>query len=219
MYAIASKRIVRAARVVACTLVMMSGGAASVTAQSRTPTLSVSVPEAAGQGAVVNATNVFAQTEIRDLVRAAFPALLRYRVELWRTGGLFDDLEGQNEWEVIIQYDPSAQRYGVIRRAGTRVEEVGSFVTLATAQTVIERPVRTLLTADRAGARYYYSFTLEIEALSVTDMDQLSRWLRGVRNENPASAVGSGLRTLMLRMLGSEKRRYTTKSASFIAEK
>ncbi len=198
---------------------MLSVGGSPALAQPRSPTLSVAAPDAAGVGAVVTATNLFAEAEMRDLVRAAFPVLIRYRVELWRTGGLFDNLEGRNEWELIVQYDPSAQRYGVIRRLGSKLEDAGSFVTLATAQTVLERPVRTLLAPDRAGSRYYYSFTLEMEALSLSDMDQLSRWLRGVRNENAASAVGSGLRTLMLRMLGGEKRRYTAKSASFVAEK
>jgi hypothetical protein len=206
-------------RIALLVVVLSWAGSARLDAQGRQPVLSVALPEAPTLGAQVNATNLFAQSEIRDLVRAGFPALLRYRVELWRTGGLFDDLEGRNEWELIVQYDPSSQRYGIIRRQGTRLEDAGSFATLATAQGAIERPVRTTLVPDRAGARYYYVFTLDIEALSVSDMDQLSRWLRGVRGENAASAVGSGLRTLMLRMLGGEKRHYKVNSASFTAER
>ena len=188
-------------------------------AQSRSPALTVSVPDAPGTGALVAASNLFAQTEIRELVRAGFPVLLRYRVELWRSGGLFDDLEGRSEWELIVQYDPSAQRYGVIRRQGSRLDDAGSFATLATAQTVIERPMRTALVPERQGARYYYHFMVDIEALSVSDYDQLERWLRGTRGGTAASAVGSGLRTLMLRMLGAEKRHYTARSGYFIAER
>ena len=47
-------------------------------------------------------------------------------------------------------------------------------------------------------------------------MDQLERWLRGVRGGSAASALGSGVRTLMLRMLGGEKRHYDGKSVSFV---
>ena len=58
-----------------------------------------------------------------------------------------------------------------------------------------------------------------IEALSVSDMDQLERWLRGVRGGTAASAFGSGMRTLMLRMLGGEKRVYDRRSTTFTAER
>src|SRR4051812_35121055 len=155
-----------------CVLVAMMLGAAAApaTAQSRSPTLSVTVPDAPGAGAVVTATNLFAQPEIRDLVRASFPALVRYRVELWRKGGLFDDLEGRSEWELIVQYDPSAQRYRLIRRQGSRLDDAGSFATLATAQTEIERPVRTTLVPEHPGERYYYTLNVDLEALSVSDM-------------------------------------------------
>ena len=69
---------------------------------------------------------------------------------------------------------------------------------------------------EREGARYYYNLTLDIEALSVSDMDQLERWLRGARSGGTAaSALGSGVRTLMLRMLGGERQHYTGRSATF----
>jgi hypothetical protein len=67
--------------------------------------------------------------------------------------------------------------------------------------------------------RYYYALALDIEALSVSDMDQLERWLRGVKGNTAASAVGTGLRTLMLRMLGGEKRHFTGRSVVFVGEK
>lgn len=219
MFDTASERVSRSLRVVVLIGVMLAGAATVAHAQSRAPQLSVTVPDAPGVGPTVTASNLFAQTDLRDLVRAGFPASLRYRVELWRTGGLFDDLEGRSEWQLIVQYDPSAQRYGVIRRQGNRLEDAGNFATLATAQTVIERPVRTTLTPEVAGARYYYVLNLDIEALSVSDMDQLERWLRGVRGGTAAAAVGSGVRTLMLRMLGGEKKHYTAKSSYFQAER
>jgi hypothetical protein len=192
---------------------------ASPLAAQRRPTLEVTPPAAGGAGATVVATNLFADPNIRDLVRSGFPASLRFRLELWRAGGLFDDLEGRLEWDVIVQYDPTAQRYRVVRRQAGQHEDLGSFATLATAQTVLERPSRTTLDPDRDGVRYYYTLAMDIEALSVSDLDQLERWLRGAKSGTAASAVGNGFRTLMLRMLGGEKRHYTARSGVFIAEK
>lgn len=188
-------------------------------AAQRRAVLEVTPPAVGGIGATVSATNLFAEPDMRDLVRSGFPASLHFRLELWRMGGLFDDLEGRLDWNVIVQYDPSAQRYRMVRQQAGKVEDLGSFATLATAQSTLERPTRTTLLPDREGTRYYYTLALDIEALSVTDMDQLERWLRGVKGNTAASAVGSGLRTLMLRMLGGEKRHFTGRSVVFVLEK
>ena len=194
---------------------------ASPLAAQRRPTLEVAPPASGGTGAIVSATNLLAEPNIRDLVRSGFPASLHFRLELWRAGGLFDDLEGRLDWDLIVQYDPSAQRYRVLRRqgGGGQHDDLGSFATLATAQTVLERPARTTLNPERDGVRYYYTIAMDIEALSVSDLDQLERWLRGAKSGTAASAVGNGLRTLMLRMLGGEKRHYTARSNVFVAEK
>jgi hypothetical protein len=181
--------------------------------------LDVAPPSGNAGAPVVTATNLFGDSDMRDLVRSGFPAALRFRLELWRVGGLFNDLEGQQEWELIVQYDPSAQRYRVVRRQRGRVEDLGSYATLSTAQAMLERPLRAQLLPEREGNRYYYTLTLDVEALSVSDMDQLERWLRGTRSGTAASALGSGVRTLMLRMLGGEKRHYTAQSPRFAAER
>lgn len=195
-------------------MLLLCGGV-SAGAQRRVQ-LDVTVPSAATAGTVTT-VGLFGDPEMRDLVRSGFPLSLRFRLELWRSGGIFDDLEGSQEWELIVQYDPSGQRYRVVRRSGGRMEDLGSFATLSTAQNVLERPLRITLLPRREGRRYYYNYALNISALSVSDMDQLERWLRGVRGSTAASAVGSGVRTLMLRMLGGENRRYEKRSAGFVA--
>jgi hypothetical protein len=192
-------------------------GSAPAAAQQRVQ-LEVSVPTGGNPG-MVTTTGLFGDRDMRDLVRSGFPASLRFRLELWRPGGLFNDLEASQEWELIIQYDPTGQRYRVVRRQGGRMEDLGSFATLSTAQGVLERPLRITLLPQREGRRYYYNYALDIEALSVSDMDQLERWLRGVRGTTAASAVGSGVRTLMLRMLGGENRHYERRSVTFVAER
>jgi hypothetical protein len=199
-------------------ITLLAAGGTPLQAQRRV-TLEVAPPIAMAGTPTVTTTNLFGDADMRDLVRSGFPASLRFRLELWRVGGLFNDLEGQRDWELIVQYDPSAQRYRVVQRQGNRLDDLGSFATLSTAQAVLERPTRILLAPEREGARYYYNFTLTIEALSVSDMDQLERWLRGVRGGTAASAFGSGMRTLMLRMLGGEKRVYDKRSSTFTAER
>ena len=177
--------------------------------------LDVGVPSQATP-VVVTATGLFGDPDMRELVRSGFPASLRYRLELWRAGGLFNDLEGTHEWELIVQYDPSGQRYRVVRREGGRLEDMGSFATLSTAQAMLERPLKITLAPQRQARRYYYNFVLDISALSVSDMDQLERWLRGVRGGTAAGAIGSGMRTLMLRMLGGENQHYERRSSTFL---
>ena len=85
-------------------------------AAQRRPTLDIAPPASGGTGATVSATNLFGEPSIRDLVRSGFPASLHFRLELWRASGLFDDLEGRVDWDLIVQYDPSSQRYRVVRR-------------------------------------------------------------------------------------------------------
>lgn len=196
---------------------LLVASSAPLAAQRRVQ-LDATVPSGGSPG-VVTTGGLFADPDMRDLVRSGFPLSLRFRLELWRSGGLFNDLEGSQEWELIVQYDPSGQRYRVVRRQGGRMEDLGSFATLSTAQSVLERPLRITLLPQRAGRRYYYNYALDIVAMSVSDMDQLERWLRGVRGSTAASAVGSGVRTLMLRMLGGENRHYEKRSATFSAEK
>ena len=203
------------ALVLACSL----AAAAPVRAQRGAVQIEIVPPALAGLGPTVSAANLFGDADMRDLVRSGFPASLRYRLELWRSGGLFNDLESRQEWELVVAYDPSAQRYRVIRRQNGRVDDLGTFATLTTAQAAMERPIRSTLVPERDGARYYYTLALDLEALSVSDMDQLERWLRGVRSGTAASALGSGMRTLMLRMLGGEKRHVDGKSVSFVAER
>ena len=185
----------------------------------RAPTLDVVPVSGAQPGAIVTSANLFADADMRELLRHSFPASLRYRLELWRRGGFFDDLERQADWQLIIQFDPTSERYRVVRKENGKLEDAGSFATLTTAQGTIEAPARVALVPERAGASYYYSITLEIEALSVSDMDQLEQWLRGAKRGTAASAVGSGLRTLMLRMMGGSKVILNKRSAVFVAER
>lgn len=164
---------------------------------------------------------VLESEEARELVRSGFPAQLRFRLELWREGGWFDELERAVAWDVVVAYDPGVQLYRLRRRMGSQLEDLGGFATLSSAQAALERPHAVPLMPTRKGRRYYYSASLDVETLSVSDLDQLERWLRGelrpaVQGQNsPATALGNGVRTLVTRVLGGERRHYEVRSGRF----
>jgi hypothetical protein len=180
---------------------------------------------AAAVGPQIGFGHVLDDEQTRELVRAGFPAQLHFRLELWRVGRWVNELDRSVEWDIVVGYDPTSQAYRVRRRFGNQVEDLGAFPTLSSAQAASERPFRVPLTPRRPGRRYYYNLVLDVEALSVSDLDQLERWLRGelrpaVRGENnPLSAIGSGARTLVTRILGGERRHYERRSPTFWADR
>ena len=201
-------------------------GGSTASAQ-RGPQLEVS-PLAANSppaGATVRSARLLGDRQMRELLNNGFPAALRYRLELWRAGGLFDDLESTTAWEVLVRYDPYNQQYSVVRLHGTkeapsRRESIDGIPTLEAAERVLDEPFPVALRPQRGG-RYYYNVVLDIETLSVSDLDELQRWLNGelqpaVRGKRaPLSALRRGFGTLLSRVLGGEKRHFEARSATF----
>ena len=172
-------------------------------------------------GASVRASRLLDDRDMRELLLSGFPAALRFRLELWRVGGLFDDIEAATRWEVLVRYDPYVKQYLVVRRQGAGLEDFGGFPTLEEAEAVLMRPFPVALRPRRAGSRYYYNAVLDVETLSVSDLDELQRWLSGdlqpaVRGKRaPLSALRRGFGTLLSRVLGGEKRHYEARSGTF----
>ena len=188
----------------------------------RTPRLEVQLPaQPQQQPPRVQVRDPLASGRLRDLLRSGFPARLHYRVELWSTGGFLNDLEGSAEWDVIVRYDALMNRYDVARVVGERVTLLGTHADVAGAQQAVERAFQPAIRIPRAGRRYYYSARLELETLSLTDLDELERWLRGelrpaVRGErNPGTALGRGLGRLFTRLVGGERMELEARSNTF----
>jgi hypothetical protein len=175
-------------------------------------------------GASVRGANLLAGGKLQELMRSGFPAAMSFRLELWRVGGVFNELESQERWNVLVRYDPYTQRYHAVRRQGTALQEdFGAFSSFAAVEAVLSQPFAIVLPPRRAGTRYYYNVVVDIEALSVSDLDELDRWLRGelrpaVRGKRaPLSALRRGLGTLLSRVLGGETRHYEARSGTFRA--
>lgn len=175
----------------------------------------------ARQGPRVQAVGVLDNGRQRDLLRNGFPAHLHFRVELWSTGGLLNDLEGSAEWDVVVRLDALDNSYHVARVVDDRVTLLGRYGDIAQAQMAAERPYSPVMAAPRPGRRYYYHARVEVETLSLSDLDEVERWLRGelrpaVRGDrNPGTALGRGLGRLLIRVVGGERRRLDGRTPTF----
>ncbi len=71
--------------------------------------------------------------------------------------------------------------------------------------------------------RYYYEARLEVEVLSLGDLDELGHWLRGEVVEGAGSDVGStvtramgrGLKRLFIRLIGLSARSFQARTEIF----
>jgi len=198
--------------------------AAPLPAQDGGGGIRITVPSAQsriGTAPSVISRNLLGNGDTRELLRSGFPARLHYRLELWRESGWFDDREGTTEWDVFVHYDPSAEVYKVVRTHGKSFEDFSPLQTLTAAEEILSRPYSVPLRPQRAGSRYYYSLVIDVEAMSLSDLDELNRWLKGelqpaVQGKNsPAAAIKNGVGTLLTRVLGGEKRRYVRRSETF----
>jgi hypothetical protein len=172
------------------------------------------------EGPTLRGSALLADAQLRDLVRNGFPARFSFRVELWSAGGFFNDLEASTVWDVIVRYDPLEKVYEVVRIAGNQAVSLGKFTDAEAAGEAVGRPVRVPLNAP-SRSRYYYAATLDVEVLSLSDLDELERWLRGELRpavsgrRNPGTALTRGVRTLVVRLLGGTKRHFEAKTGTF----
>ena len=172
-------------------------------------------------GPVIRTANVIADKELQKLLQNGFPANLHYRTELWSRGGLFDDVKASVEWDVLVRYEPLTKTYRVARYVGGQAENLGRFERYEDAQAVVARAFQPRIPARRSRDRQYYIVSLELEVLSMSDLDEIDRWLRGelrpaVRGKrNPGTALGPGIGRLATRLLGGENRRYEQRTETF----
>ncbi len=193
-------------------------------AAQRGPALDVILPAPGSlgeEGPTIRARNVLTERYVADLLRNGFPARLHFRVELWTTRGLFDSMLRSAEWDVLVRYDALREQFEAVRVVGDSATPLGRFAQIADVASELERPMRAPIKPLSRRIPMYYDVTLELEMLSVSDLDEVERWLRGelkpaVRGQrNPGTAVGRGMRTLLARVLGGEMRRLEARSATF----
>lgn len=170
---------------------------------------------------LVSSSGLLADPSMRDLLANGFPARLHYRLERWASGRWFDDLKAAFEWDVILKYDVLGKKYQVVRVVNNKPEPLGEYAAVDQADDIVEAPYRVAISLPKKGQRGYYNLLLEVETLSLSDLDEVQRWLRGELKpavsgkKNPGTAVGRGVRTLVVRLLGGEKRHYEARTGTF----
>ena len=173
------------------------------------------------EGPMIATAGVLGDPKLDQFIRSGFPARLQYRVELWSRKQYFDTREAGAEWVVIVEFDQLQRTYSVRRQIGDRLVAAGTFRTFAEVEAAIAAPFEAPVRAPRNGQRMYYHLVLEIQKVSLSDLDELEAWLRGelrpaARGQrNPGTALARGFQTLMLRMLGGENPRYEARSETF----
>jgi hypothetical protein len=211
----------RASRVITAALLLVGS-----TALARAQSIEIQLPAAArltDDGPLVTARGILSDRYLSELVRNGFPARLRFRVELWAEARFVDALQRAVEWEVLVRPRGSDDRYEVLQIVGGRPLSLGAFARLEEADATVARPVRAPIEPGPDGRRRYYLARVDVAALSVTDLDEVNRWLRGelqpaVRGErNAGTALTRGIRTVATRLLGGERRSYEARSAGFRA--
>ena len=156
-----------------------------------------------------------------DLIRNGFPARLHYKIERWSTGGWFDDLVAEGEWDVVVRYDALSKVFQVYRVVKRNTVSLGTYSALPEAEAAFDALFPAPIRPPKKRQRSYYTLVVDIETLSLTELDEVEQWLRGelkpaVRGKgNPGTAMGRGVRTVMVRILGGEKRRYEARTGTF----
>jgi hypothetical protein len=217
---------VRALLSAAVLIVATIGTAAPARAQADAR-LEVTLPAravAGGEGPSFAPRSMLATRELRDLLRGGFPARLHFRCELWRNERLNNTLDAAVEWDMLVRYDQLSKKYDVFRVVGDQASRLGRLDTIEEAEALLEKPFRIMAPPMRRGRSYYYDSSVDVEVLSLSDLDEVERWLRGeVRpalrgDRNPGTAVTRTVRTFFVRLLGGERRHYQTQTRSFTAE-
>jgi hypothetical protein len=182
---------------------------------SQTPALLLRVGAAEqGSPAVVQLGPLLNDPSLKGALDSALPLRFHLRVELWRRG-FIDRLAGSDDIDVALLDDPLGEGYTLETATDHR-----QIATLLAAQQNLAAVLQTDLRPSEPG-RYYYLATLEVETLSLSDIDELRRWLRGEvgpaieGQSNPMRAVERGLRRVLIRVIGLPARRFEARTGFF----
>jgi hypothetical protein len=166
------------------------------------------------QGALARARNLMADGVFAGALRQGFPARFAFRVTLWRDGRFLDSEERSVSWENVVLLDPVAGRYELVRNNGV----VERFATLAALDDALAVPVAVELIPEQPQARYYLVASLEMGTLSVSELEEIERWLRGdlgravTERGDVGNALGRGARLVLVRLSGLPSRRFETRT-------
>lgn len=179
-------------------------------------------PDTAKNGtrqAVLHTERLLDDPRIETMLSSEFPIRLHYRLELWRSRSWFDAFERSVEWDVVIRHEPLLDQYTVatVDVRHTRIDHYADRAALAAG---LGRLTRIAIQPTASG-QYYYAVALDISTLSDTDIKELERFLQGdvgpaaTGSEDVGSALGRGVRRILLQVAGLPSLRLEKQSAQF----
>jgi hypothetical protein len=155
---------------------------------------------------------VLSERAFDDLLRHGFPVRLHVRAEVWTVGGWFDEIIGSEEWYIVVRYDLIDKTYEVARVMRDVIVPLGNYARFVDARSATELPVSPTIRGNAQGKRGYIAVQVDAQAVEMSDLDEVQRWLRGEARpmvqgrRSPGTALGRGLRSLVSRLLGGEVR-------------
>jgi len=177
----------------------------------------VRVDSVSGMRPLLRVGAILDNESLREATASGIPIRIHTRIELWRDG-FFDDLAGSRAWSIVLLYEPMAQRY-IVRAPGVDGAPL-QYDTYDRARRAVEGERLIDLRPGRTG-KYYYTATLIIETLSLSDIEELERWLQGELqpavsgDRSLPGALGEGAKRLAIRLLRLPTRRLEARTRSF----
>jgi hypothetical protein len=194
---------------------LVAAAVAAATAAAQTPTLTVTLHSAAVPR--VQSTGLLSDGRFVALMRSGFPLRLHYRLELWRVrASWFDQFVRETPWDAVARHDPLSDDFVLIRTGGT----VTRYATPEQLAAALEIPYTVTLQPAAAG-RFYFICRLAVTTLNDTDLEELSRWLKGdvgpaVSGEgNLGEALARGAQRVLVRIAGLPRLRLEGRSPTF----
>jgi len=189
-------------------------GAVTVSrAAAQAPALTVIVQSGVARA---QTTGLLTDGKFVGLMRSGFPLRLHYRLELWRSrSGWFDQYISEAPWDAVARHDPLADDFVLIRTGG-RVTRYGTPEDLERA---LDLPYRVNLKVNGSG-NFYFLCRLDLTTLNDTDLEELTRWLRGdvtpaVSGGNLGGALARGAQRLLVRIAGLPRLTLEARSETF----
>jgi len=192
------------------------GRVSTASAQQARP-LTVRVDTARGYRPIIVIGDILADRELEQAVNSGLPLRVRTRVELWKDR-FFDQLVDSTSWSSIIVHEPISEQFIIRSVPG------GNATRRAATYAEVRRAVESaylLGMQPRGDGQFYYTVSLQIETLDVSDLEELERWLQGqlqpaVSGERSVTgAIGEGAKRLMLRLLDLPERRWDARTPRF----
>ncbi len=205
---------------------LLSGAAVGAVGQASppAPSLTVTLPSDVPR---VQSTALLADGRFVALMRSGFPLRLHYRLELWKVrASWFDQFVREVPWDAVARHDPLADDFVLIRTGGS----VTRYATPEELARALEIPYIIPLrppppSSSSGGGRFYFFCRLEVTTLNDTDLEELSRWLKGdvgpaVSGEgNFGGALARGAQRVLVRIAGLPRQQLEARSPTFRTER